>query len=84
MFFFKANLLSFGGLAADNLCNLSCQQFNRLSNFSVWQTANVNLCHEALVSKHFMLVQQFIDNLLRTPNKVRPMQAGILLIVASR
>lgn len=30
-----------------------------------------------------MLVQQFIDNLLRTPNKVRPMQTGVLLIVIS-
>jgi hypothetical protein len=53
-----------GDLAAYHRSDLGSQQFDGLDHFVKGHAPNVDLPDEALVSKQFVLVQQFVDDLL--------------------
>src|SRR5260221_11313968 len=71
----------FGHLTAHHRGDLGPQQFDGLGHFIKGQAPDVDLPDEALVSKQFGLVEQFVDNLLRASDKERVLFPGFPLIL---
>src|SRR5450759_5638778 len=72
-----------GDPAADDRRYLHRQQFNGLSDFAVWQPANIDLGHETVVTEHLVLVEQLVNDLLWAADKVSAFQAGFPLVLAA-
>ena len=64
-------MAGFGQLTAHHWCYLGSQQFDGLGHFGKGHTPDVDLPDEALVSKQFVLVQHFVDDLLRASDEER-------------
>ena len=58
-------MTGFGHLTAHHRGDLGSQQFDGLGHFVKGHTSDVDLPDEALVSKQFVLEEQFVDDLLR-------------------
>ena len=65
-----------GRLAAHYRSDFGRQQLDSFGDGIEWQSTDINLADEALVPKKFMLVQQLIDDLLRTPSERRTSGTG--------
>ncbi len=82
-YLFTAPLYStgFGHLAAHHRGDLGSQQFDGMGHFVKGYPPDVDLPDEALVSKQFVLVEQFVDDLLRASDKERVLYPGFPLIL---
>src|SRR5713226_1966191 len=71
----------FGHLTAYHRGDLGSQQFDGLGHFVKGHPPDVDLPNEALVSTQFVLVEQFVDDLLWASDKERVLFPGFPLIL---
>src|SRR5258708_31966388 len=71
----------FGHLTAHHRGDLGSQQFDGLSHFGKGHAPDVDLPDEALVSKQFVLVEQFVDDLLRASHEERILSPRFPLVL---
>ena len=64
--------------------NLGCEKLDHLRDLGEGQAADIDLRKKALVTQQFALIQDLIDDLLRTADENRAVPACALLIVGPR